>query len=119
MAILPNQRHPILIIQCDDADSSRMLEILTLDQRPVRRPYLILHIAGDLAACQHRGRVDRPAEWLIGQLPGTKNDHRWSLSTGSRVATLRSSAASTRPTKRGCGLVGRDFSSGCACVATQ
>lgn len=32
---------------------------------------------------------------------------------------LYPSAASTNPLKSGCGLLGRDFNSGCACVATK
>src|SRR5690242_14945423 len=40
-------------------------------------------------------------------------------STGSRDSRCRSRAAETRPENSGCGLVGRDRSSGCAWVATK
>src|SRR5688572_25495726 len=108
-----------MIIQGDHADGTWVLEIFPLDQMSVGHLYLILHITSDPAPGQHCRSFHRPGEGLIGELVGTQDDHRWSLSTGSRVASLRSSAASTRPMKSGCGLVGRDLSSGCAWVATK
>src|SRR5215216_4725628 len=119
MSILPYQSHPLMIIERDHSYCSWMLEILPGDQGAARRDHLILDILGDPALSQHRGRLDGPAQLHIGQLLGAENRPRWSSSTGSRVASLRSSAASTRPTKSGCGLVGRDLSSGCAWVATK
>src|SRR5215212_4857196 len=119
MPILPDQSHPVMIIKCDHSHGTWVLEVLARDQLSIWRDYLVLHITGDLALGEHDRRLDGPGEWHISQLVGTENDHRWLSSTGSRVASLRSSAASTRPTKSGCGRVGRDLSSGCAWVATK
>jgi len=53
MPILPNQSHPIMIIECDYSDCTRVLQILTGDQLAVRCPNLIFHVARDLALGEH------------------------------------------------------------------
>src|SRR4029453_14774528 len=107
MPILPNQGHPIMIIECDYSDCTRVLQILTGHQFALPCPKLIFPIARDLSLGEHGRGLDRPSERHVDQLVGTENDHRWSSSTGSRVASLRSSAPSTSPPKSGGGRGGR------------
>ena len=40
--ILPDEGHPVMIIERDHPDSARVLEVFPSDQLPVGRPYLDL-----------------------------------------------------------------------------
>src|SRR5215203_3072866 len=115
MAILTYERDPRLIIKRDDAHGTWVAKIFPGHLLSVRGVHLILHKGRDAAVGQHTGRSNRPAQRHVDELRTGEDDHpQRPWSTGSRVASLRSSAASIKPTKSGCGVVGRDFSSGWA-----
>src|SRR5215217_4953347 len=115
MAILTYERDPRLIIKRDDAHGTRVAKIFPGHLFPVRGVHLILHEGRDVAVGKYAGRSNGPAQRHVDELRAGEDDHpQRPWSTGSRVASLRSSAASIKPTNSGCGLVGRDFSSGWA-----
>src|SRR5690606_20413169 len=72
---------------------------------------------------EHDPRLPRPPTALAGLEPvgdpaGQAGVGAHTPSTGSRISSLRRSAAATNPENRGCGRVGRERSSGWAWVAT-
>ena len=106
MAVLPYQRHPQLVVEGDHADGAGMADVLRARSTPVGGGDLVLDELGDVAGGEHRGGGHRPGFGQIEQLVWADDDHQCWLSTGSRVASWRSSAASISPTNNGCGLVG-------------
>src|SRR5215207_7998272 len=104
MAILTYERDPRLIIKRDDAHGTRVAKIFPGQLLPVRGGALDLHKRSDAAGRQHTGRSNRPAHRHVDELRAGEDDHpQRPWSTGSRVASLRSSAASIKPTKSGWG----------------
>jgi hypothetical protein len=65
-----------MIVKGDHPDCAGMPKVFAQDQLPIRRSYLILHIAGDLAAGKLGRRLNGPSERHVGQLVTTENDHR-------------------------------------------
>src|SRR5271166_429299 len=82
--------------------------------------------AHDVPADTDRRLTNRPATRFVADI-----GHAQALATGRPLpaatasavaagnARLRSRAAATSPLNSGCGLVGLDSNSGCACVATK
>ena len=122
--VLAHQKEPILLIERDDADRTRVHKNLPGDGLPVLEPDVV---AADVPhqAVEHRlGGDDLQLGLLVSDRPAVRSPHQVmaadaaAASTGAACSRF-ASAAAIRPANSGWARAGRDRNSGCACVATK
>src|SRR5215469_1632630 len=123
--VLPDHEDPIFVIESQDGDRARVLNDFPGNEVTVGQLDGIRAQRHDVPASQEGRLPNRPGAWFVANI-----SHAQALATGrpapaaataspAGTARLRSSAAATSPLKSGCGRVGLDSNSGCACVATK
>src|SRR5690625_176125 len=138
MAVLLEEEHPPVVVERHDTDSTQVTYVDALERRAVGRLHRVQCQRQERVPVLLRRRTHGPALGPVGQsLPGieqvagqprmgraighprTCTSGTTYSSTGNRNSRCRSIAAVTSPANNGCARVGRDNSSGCACVATK
>jgi hypothetical protein len=111
MAVLPDHQNPVRVVQRQDRHRARVLHHRPFCPVVSRHTDPVGAYGDQLVAVFLRRRVDRPA--LDGVFHAVARAGIFSPDWAC------ASAAAIRPLNNGCGRVGLDRNSGCACVATK
>ena len=120
--VLPEQQHPVLVVEHDHPDGPGVVDDLAGDRLAVRQLDLVAADVPDHAVVHRLAGPHPQRGLLVGDLRRLLPRHAVAAGTGCRLPATtpwRASAAATRPANSGCARVGRDRNSGCAWVATK
>ncbi len=127
MPVLADQQHLIVVIQDDDGDRTRVVNVLAMHHARLAQVHAIIHQVKHVALVDHLAAEDWPWVELVGNAHGLLRSYYISynmekMPQGTSFTTRpaacsdqfawNSSAAFTRPSNSGCALVGRDLNSG-------
>ena len=119
MTVLPDHQDPVGVIQGEHGHGARMEHHVPFGHIIVGGEDLIGPY-GDQAATEQLSRGDdRPVLGLVGDVHAVAAARASARLLADARDLDRASAAAIRPSNSGCGRVGRDRNSGCACVPTK
>src|SRR5215469_9403264 len=119
MAVLTDQEHPSCLVHGNDPDRARVLDHLAPDFLSVGHSHGIAPDVHDLACHDGLPVYHWPGSDEVLERRCRVHAVAAAIGCPAGCALDRSIAAEISPLNSGCGLVGRDRNSGCACVATK
>src|SRR5215472_15302215 len=119
MPVLTDEQHLSCLVHRNDPDRARVLDHLTPDFLAIGHPDGIAPDAHDLAGDDGLAVYDRPGAYEVFERRCGAHAVAAAMGCPAGCTLERSIAAAISPLNNGCGLVGRDRNSGCACVATK